>query len=477
MAATLLWLRRDFRLHDHAALQAAVARGKPIIPVVIADALDQAMGAAPRWRWAQAIRHFAAQWAGLGGQVILRQGAALPVLQALVAETGADAVFWTRYLHPEAIARDKVIKATLSAAGILAKGFDGQLLFNPWAMETHAGGPYRVYTPFWKACRAAPAPAHPIPAPASILHPRHWPESLALEAFCAPLERGMNRGAAVVAAHAVVGEAAAQARLQRFIDKALATYREQRDFPDRPATSGLSENLAWGEISPHRLWWAVTDHIARYPAAASGGEHFLKELVWREFAWHLAFHTPHILTRNWRSEWDHFPWRADNPDAERWRRGQTGEPMVDAAMRQMYVTGVMHNRCRMIVASYLTKHLLTDWRVGAAWFADCLIDWDPASNAMGWQWTAGSGPDAAPYFRIYNPATQAEKFDPNHRYRAQWLAGWGGARSPTAQSYFAAVPRAWALDEGAPPPRPLIALEAGRARALAAYEDLRKGAG
>jgi deoxyribodipyrimidine photo-lyase len=196
----------------------------------------------------------------------------------------------------------------------------------------------------------------------------------------------------------------------------------------------------------------------------AGAETFLKELVWREFAYHLVFHSPQITTRNWREAWDGFGWRDDNADAERWRRGMTGEPLVDAAMRQMYVTGTMHNRARMIVASYLTKHLLTDWRVGLDWFAECLTDWDPASNAMGWQWVAGSGPDAAPYFRIFNPATQAEKFDPEGAYRAKWLH----KSSPRARDFFAAAPCAWGLQQDASYPAPVVGLAEGRERALAA---------
>ena len=207
----------------------------------------------------------------------------------------------------------------------------------------------------------------------------------------------------------------------------------------------------------HAGWRALQE-------GAAGAEAFLKELAWREFAHHLVFHSPRIVERNWREEWDGFAWRGDNDDAERWRRGMTGEPVVDAAMRQLYVTGVMHNRARMIVASYLTKHLLTDWRVGQAWFAECLTDWDAASNAMGWQWVAGSGPDAAPYFRIFNPATQASKFDAEGVYRRRWL----GDASPEARRYFDAVPLAWRLDPDAPAPAPIISLEAGRARALAA---------
>jgi deoxyribodipyrimidine photo-lyase len=280
----------------------------------------------------------------------------------------------------------------------------------------------------------------------------------------------MRRGAGVVAAHVRVGEAAALLRLDRFVERAIDGYGERRDFPAAPATSGLSENLTYGEIGPRTVWYAGQAALA---AGAEGAEHFLKELVWREFAWHLIHHAPQIVGRNWRGEWDGFPWRGDSADAERWRRGMTGEPFVDAAMREMYVTGRMHNRARMIAASYLTKHLMTDWRVGQAWFADCLTDWDPASNAMGWQWVAGSGPDAAPYFRIFNPAGQAAKFDTDGTYRDRWIAE--GRRHPTdtALSYFEAVPVSWGLSPRAPYPAPLVALDVGRARALAAYEAAR----
>ncbi|MFZ8940742.1 MAG: cryptochrome/photolyase family protein, partial [Gemmobacter sp.] len=266
-----------------------------------------------------------------------------------------------------------------------------------------------------------------------------------------------------------VGEAAAARRLSDFLDRALMGYRAARDFPARPATSRLSENLAWGEIGPRAVWHAALRRIE----AGEGDEHFLKELVWREFAWHLLHHTPHIATANWRPEWDGFPWRGESPDAEAWRRGLTGVPFVDAGMREMYVTGTMHNRSRMIVASYLTKHLMTDWRIGLAWFADCLVDWDPASHAMGWQWVAGSGPDAAPYFRIFNPEGQAERFDADRAYVRRFVAELSPAPGPEARAYFEAVPRSWRLDPATPYPAPAITLEAGRARALAAYAGRR----
>jgi len=231
-------------------------------------------------------------------------------------------------------------------------------------------------------------------------------------------------------------------------------------------TSGLSPHLALGEIGPRRLWHGA---VRAEGEGRKGAFTFRKELVWRDFAHHLLYHTPQLGTANWKPEWDAFPWQGDNDHAEAWRRGMTGQPFVDAAMREMYVTGTMHNRSRMVVASYLTKHLMTDWRVGAAWFDDCLTDWDPASNAMGWQWVAGSGPDAAPYFRVFNPATQAETYDPAATYRKRWIAEMSGNPGTDALSYFDAVPRSWRLEAGQPYPRPIVDLAAGRSRALAAY--------
>jgi deoxyribodipyrimidine photo-lyase len=278
--------------------------------------------------------------------------------------------------------------------------------------------------------------------------------------------RAMRRGAAIVAPHLHVGEAAALARLDRFVARPIARYADERDLPAVDATSGLSENLAYGEIGPRTIWQAGWRALHE---GMAGAETFLKELVWREFAYHLMHHTPHITRSNWKPDWDSFEWRSDNKDAEYWRRGMTGEPFVDAAMREMYVTGRMHNRARMIAASYLTKHLMTHWTVGLDWFADCLVDWDPAANAMGWQWAAGSGPDAAPFFRIFNPATQAEKFDPRAAYRRRFIAELSPNPGQLALSYFDAVPQSWALSAKRPYPKPLIDLAEGRNRALEAY--------
>jgi deoxyribodipyrimidine photo-lyase len=304
----------------------------------------------------------------------------------------------------------------------------------------------------------------PVPAP-TLVAPEVWPASDRLADW--DLGRRMERGAAVVARHVCVGEAAARDRLDAFLAGPIADYGSLRDRPDRAATSRLSENLTYGEISVATVW-----HGAKRAEAegAAGATTFLKEIAWRDFAWHLAWHTPHILERNWREGWDDFPWRDDNADAERWRRAMTGEPMVDAGLREMYVTGTMHNRVRMLVASYLTKHLMTHWKVGADWFADCLIDWDPASNAMGWQWAAGSGPDAAPYFRIFNPETQADRFDPDGAYRRRFLARWDGKAGAEAAEYFRAVPKSWGLSAEVPYPRRMTDLKEGRETAMAAYE-------
>jgi deoxyribodipyrimidine photo-lyase len=467
MQPLILWVRRDLRLDDNPMLAEAARTGRPLIPVFIADGAVTGIGAAPRWRWAEGVRVFGAALAGLGSRLILRRGPALGVLQDLIAETGASGVFWSRLYDPKARARDAEIKVALKAAGIEVRSFAGHLLAEPWQVQTKTGDPYRVYTPFWRALSAQDWPA-PVPAPARLPAPETWPASDRLDAWA--LGAAMDRGAAVLARHACVGEAAAEARLDAFLSRKIDTYASARDRVDRDGTSNLSENLTYGEIGPRRLWAAAQAYLAASPGHA-GAETFAKELVWREFAHHLAFHTPHLLTANWRADWDGFAWRGDSDDAEAWRRGMTGEPFVDAGMREMYVTGRMHNRARMIVGSYLTKHLLTHWKIGLDWFADCLTDWDPASNAMGWQWVAGSGPDAAPYFRIFNPATQAEKFDPERGYRTRWIAE--GSRSPsaTALSYFDAVPRSWGLDPARRYPPPLVDLAQGRGRALAAYAD------
>jgi len=460
----IVWFRRDLRLADHPALTAAVASGGSVIPVFVLDPETEALGAAARWRLGLSVADLRARLRAMDSDLILRRGPALGALREIVAETGAGAVAWSRLYAPAWIARDRAVKAGLTADGVAVASHPSHLIHEPWSAETRAGGYFKVFTPFWRTVGPRGAP-EPLRAPSRLAAPAAWPASDRLEDW--RLGAAMNRGAAVTARFVRVGEAAALDRLAEFVAGPIAGYAADRNRPDMDATSRLSENLTYGEISPRTVWHAGARAMAE---GAAGAETFLKELVWREFAWHLIWHTPHIETANWRPEWDEFPWKGDGPEAERWRRGLTGEPMVDAGMREMLVTGTMHNRVRMLTASYLTKHLMTHWKVGLDWFADCLIDWDPASNAMGWQWAAGSGPDAAPYFRIFNPATQAEKFDPEGRYRRRFVLGFDGSSARDAQDYFNAMPKSWGLAPSDPYPGPMVELQKGRDTAMTAYD-------
>lgn len=462
----ILWYRRDLRIGDHPALTAAIAAGRPVIPVFINDEVTQSLGAAPMFRLSLSLDKLGADLQAVGSQLVLRKGEALQVLRDLIAETGATAVHWSRLYDPASKARDTSVKAALKEDGIAVQSHAGHVLFEPWTVETKTGGFYRVFTPLWKNVRSETLPSC-LPAPTTIQPPKSWPASDALEWW--NMEKPMNRGADVLRPHCCVGEAAAQERLEMFIDERVQDYRANRDLPSVDGTSRLSENLTYGEISPLRCWHAGWRALHDGKGEA---EVFLKELVWREFAYHLVHHTPQITSQNWKPDWDHFPWNTDEtPDVTAWKQGRTGIPFVDAAMREMYVTGTMHNRGRMIVASYLTKHLMTHWKIGMDWFADCLIDWDPASNAMGWQWSAGSGPDATPYFRVFNPVTQLEKFDKSHTYANRWIAEGQASSPPSALSYFDAVPRQWGISPRDAYPAPIVDVADGRKRALEAYSN------
>ncbi|MGR3635767.1 MAG: cryptochrome/photolyase family protein [Shimia sp.] len=468
LPTSIYWIRRDFRLADNAALTAALKHGL-VVPVFVHDALVDSLGAAPKLRLQMAIEAFGARLEALGSRLILRQGAALDALRDVARETGATAVFWNRLYDPESVARDTAVKAALKGEGIEAESYSGALLFEPWTVKTKTDGPYRVYTPFWKAVRETYVPL-PTAAPGDVAPPGNWPRSENLKDWA--LSGEMRRGADIVRSHVLAGEQAAQARLATFCEDQIADYKERRDWLDSEATSQLSDALSLGEISPTQCWNAGR---RRMQEGAAGAEHFLKEIVWREFAWHLMWHYPEIDTRNWRPEWDGFSWIEDDthPHFLAWCQGRTGQKLVDAAMRELYITGKMHNRARMITASYLTKHLGIHWRLGMRWFEDCLVDWDPASNAMGWQWVAGSGPDAAPYFRVYNPETQTQKFDPEGRYLSKWLPDQMFGASRTAKQFYDAVPESWRLSVTDRDPQPLIGLAAGRARALAAYDSFK----
>ncbi|WP_176249125.1 deoxyribodipyrimidine photo-lyase [Sulfitobacter sp. HGT1] len=463
----LVWFRRDLRLSDHSALHAAAQTGRPVIPVFIHDGLVEALAAAPKWRLGLGVGSFAGALRDKSSQLVLRRGDALAVLQELIAQTGAGAVYWSRLYDPQTTERDSSVKQALKEAGVDARSFGGHLMFEPWTVETKTGGYYKVYTPFWNAVKNRGVDA-PLAAPSDLKAPVQWPESDDLDDW--NMGAQMRRGADVVRPFVQLGEKAAQSRLGAFMAHGVAEYKQNRDLPGVDGTSNLSENLSLGEISPQQCWHAGQRALHD---GKQGAETFLKELVWREFAYHLMHHTPRILDQNWREEWAGFPWNEDERLAEvkAWKQGRTGEPFVDAAMRELYVTGRMHNRGRMIVASYLTKHLMCHWRIGQKWFEDCLIDWDPASNAMGWQWAAGSGPDASPYFRVFNPETQLDKFDKNRDYSSRWIAEGRAKPHKDALAFFDAVPQRWNLSPDDDYPDRIIALDKGRERALDLYKN------
>ena len=465
--AIIYWIRRDFRLSDNAALAYALQSGQPVVPVFIFDDIFQSYGAAPKWRLSLGLEKLAKSFEELGSKLVLRQGPAENILTEIIQETGATSVVWNRLYEAAARDRDSKIKEALKVRGIEAQSFAGMVMFEPWTVATAGGSYYRVYTPFWKAVRGKDVAA-PLDAPKRIAVPVVWPKSDVLADW--DLGSAMKRGAVIVRPYLRLGEEAAQKRLNSFIEQDVAKYHVLRDIPSLAATSGLSENLTFGEISPAQCWHAGQRAL---DAGALGAETFLKEVVWREFAYHLMYHTPHILNENWKPDWDAFPWNTDeaHPHVTAWKQGRTGVPFVDAAMREMYVSGRMHNRGRMIVASYLTKHLMCHWKIGQKWFEDCLVDWDPASNAMGWQWSSGSGPDATPYFRVFNADTQLQKFDPNSIYIHRWIAELSNSPPQSAQNFFDAIPKHWKLSSDMGYGEAIVTMSAGRVRALEAYQN------
>jgi deoxyribodipyrimidine photo-lyase len=423
---TIVWFRHDLRLDDNPALAAAAARGA-VVPVFIwAPDEEQpwAPGAASRWWLHHSLEKLAAALAKAGAPLVIRSGGSLEVLRAVAKECGASGVVWNRRYEPAVVTRDTQIKKALAADGLAVESFNGSLLFEPMHVATKEGRPYQVFTPFWRALLAKDEPAEPVAAPRRLRAAEASPrtEPLAALRLLPPIawDGTMTKTWAP-------GAAGGEQRLARFLDAALAGYATDRDRPDREGTSSLSPHLHFGEISPRRVWHAVRAAVGGTPAAKitrGGAEAYLRELGWREFANHLLFHFPHTSDAPLRADYARFPWANDPVGLRAWQRGRTGYPIVDAGMRQLWATGWMHNRVRMIVASFLVKDLRVSWLEGARWFWDTLVDADLAANTLGWQWAAGCGADAAPYFRIFNPTSQGEKFDPDGSYANRW-AGLG----------------------------------------------------
>ena len=443
----IVWFRQDLRLADNSALHAAVETGQPIIPLfVLHTASDgREWGAASKWWLDKSLRSLDLDLRRRGSRLILRRGDPAVIVPALAQELGAEVV-WNRLYSPEAQARDSELKAELGA-----RSFNASLLVEPWRVKTGSGGPYRVFTPFWKAAQDLIGDETIHRAPTHIPASGHWPGSDALKDWMLhPAKPDWSGGFDAW----TPGEAGAHEQLSDF-RKHLDRYPEARDRPDLNGTSHLSPHLHWGEIGPRQV-----------RATCASSAKFMAELGWREFNHHLLHHNGELHRRNIRREFEAFPWRTDKAGLQAWREGRTGYPLVDAGMRQLWATGFMHNRVRMVVASFLIKHLLVDWREGEAWFWDTLVDADEANNPANWQWSAGSGADAQPFFRIFNPVSQGERFDPDGAYVKRWVPELRGLPAK-------AVHQPWEAGGVKGYPGPVVEHAQARARALEAFRAMR----
>ncbi len=484
MTVSIYWIRRDLRLADNPALTAAAADGQAVLPVYI-HAPDEAgawaNGAASNWWLHHSLTALAQSLADHGLPLIIRQGETLAVLDALIAETGATAVHWNRLYDPTLIRRDKSIKAQLKHRGLAVHSHNAALLHEPWTIQTGTGGDYKAFTPFWRACRRQADPTPPLPVPASLNAP-NGAKTLATGTVddlqllpTIPWDGGLRDTWRP-------GEAGAWQRLEAFLPQTMGDYEPGRDFPAAPGTSKLSPHLHFGEIGPRQIWQAVQQRLAQGDSDEgfiTSVETFLSEIGWREFAHHVLFHHPDFPDVPLNPRFADFPWQDDPDDAliRPWQQGRTGIPLVDAGMRELYATGWMHNRVRMVVGSFLVKNLRLPWQAGEAWFWDTLVDADLAANSLGWQWVAGSGADAAPYFRIFNPVRQSERFDPKGEYIARWVPEL--ADVPVKHRHAPWEAPASALSEagvtlGLQYPHPMVDLKESRQAALAAFEQIKK---
>ena len=478
--SALVWFRQDLRLADNPALARASETGLPVIAIFVLD--DDAAGAwahggASRWWLEGSLSALRGALTEQGVVLILRQGSAEAIVPELASEIGAATVFWNRCYEPWRIARDTRIKTALRERGIAVDSGNSALLHEPWVLKTKSGDPFKVFTPFWKALQALESPPRPLPAPtqmqgldASI--PSDDLKSWGLRPARPDWAKGLRDTWQP-------GEAAAREHLSCFLDEGLRSYASHRDFPGIPSTSRLSPHLHFGEIGPRQIWHATLHHLEANPDAQKSGWKFLSELAWREFSHHLLFHWPSLPETTWRENFRAFPWHDNEDGFLAWTRGATGYPIVDAGMRELYATGWMHNRVRMIVGSFLVKDLLVPWQQGEAWFWDTLVDADLANNAASWQWVAGCGADAAPYFRVFNPITQGEKFDPEGDYVRTWVPELAKLPNEFLHHPWDASEgtlRAAGVQLGVNYPKPIVDHGAARKRALAAFEEIKKGA-
>jgi deoxyribodipyrimidine photo-lyase len=474
----IVWFRDDLRLSDHPALRAAAGTGAPVICLYVFDeaprfAEARPLGGASRWWLAQSLRALQKSLTAAGSRLVLRRGSAATIIAEMARVTGANAVFWNEVTQAPRQAEAGEVASALRELGVRSQIFPGDLLVEPAAVRNKEGRGLRVFTPFWRRVRTLGDPPRPLPAPDALCAGPNVPGD-ALEDW--RLEPAAPDWATGLRKTWTPGELGGQRRLEDFLKSGIAGYAKERDRPDREFTSRLSAHLRFGEVSPRQVWHAARFELAEHPRLSADFEKFLSELGWREFCHHLLSDAPDLSARNLQRSFDAFPWRRDDVALRSWQRGQTGYPIVDAGMRELWRTGVMHNRVRMVVASFLVKHLLIDWREGERWFWDTLVDADPASNPANWQWVAGSGADAAPYFRVFNPILQGEKFDPDGTYVRRWIPELGLLPASLIHRPWTAAPielKSAGIVLGKTYPQPIIDHNRGRERALKAYAKLR----
>ncbi len=474
MNTAIVWFRSDLRLADNRALSKALHMAERVLPLYIhAPGEDDgwAMGSASRWWLHHSLSALDVSVRRLGSRLIIRHGPSLEVLRQLILETGAQYIVWNRVYEPPAIARDKAIKESLRADGLLVESFNSALLYEPWEVSRSNGEPYKVFTPYWKAVQNRGLEHSILPLPPSLPPVSTGVASLAVESLDLLPKIAWDGGFRETWQP---GEEGALSQLQEFVDSALGGYAVERDRPDHAGTSRLAPHLHFGELGPRQIVWAIRTRLAS--GGQSGAESFVRELGWREFAHHLLFHFPHTTESPLNERFVSFPW--SEPRAEpmqAWQRGKTGIPLVDAGLRELWHSGWMHNRVRMVVASFLVKNLRIHWLEGARWFWDTLLDADLANNTLGWQWVAGCGADAAPYFRIFNPVLQGERFDPDGDYVRRWVPEL--ARLPARFIHQpwqapAAILKSCGVTLGLDYPYPIVDLKASREQALEAFKHL-----
>ncbi len=488
MSTALAWLRNDLRLADNPALYHAAQEHEAVVPLFVWAPDEEgrwAPGGAHRWWLHRSLQSLGADLRGRGLRLILRRGPSLDELRAALRYTGAGAVYWNKRYAPALRARDVETARALRADGVAIHTFEGRILHDPHRVETTSGGPYHVYTPFWKKFVVQVEVPPPLDAPrlGRSRAPTRLPASVALDELeLTPQAQdgvdwaeGFGERWGARAPGRAVGEQGAHQRLQHFVETGLSSYDDARDRPDQDGTSLLSPRLHHGELSARQVWHAARGGV-RSAALREQAEVFLKEIAWREFSYHLLFHYPETTTEPLKGKFEAFPWRDDEDRLERWQRGATGYPIVDAAMRQLWRHGWMHNRLRMVTASFLTKDLLVPWQAGARWFWDTLVDGDLGNNTMGWQWAAGCGADAQPFFRIFNPVSQGRRHDPDGTFVKKWLPALADLPARHVHAPWEApehVLREAGVRLGETYPEPMVDHAAARQRALAAYKEIK----